>query len=116
MTMRNTSTLRLAAVGLTALMAGTWTATALAQRSYGTNVDSYCAAQGRVAPIQGDCSVCHTAKYATRVDPEWGWYLAGQASSNGWINFCGPIVAGTGRPMASSPRPRPTWGSWSARR
>ncbi len=90
--MHNTSTLRLAAVGLTALMAGTWTATALAQRSYGANVDSYCVAQGRVAPIQGDCSVCHTANYGARVDPEWGWYLAGQASSNGWINFCGSVV------------------------
>jgi hypothetical protein len=45
-----------------------------------------------VPPIQGDCSVCHTGSYGTRVDPEWAWYFNGQSSSNGWINFCGPIA------------------------
>lgn len=90
--MRNTSTPRLAALFLTAVMAGAWTPNALAQRSYGTNVDNFCVAQGTVAPIQGDCSVCHTGSYGTRVDPEWAWYLNGQSSSNGWINFCGPIA------------------------
>lgn len=90
--MRNTSTLRVAVFCLTASLAGTWTPYALAQRSYGTNVDSFCVAQGTVAPIQGDCSVCHTGSYGTRVDPEWAWYFNGQSSSNGWINFCGPIA------------------------
>ena len=40
--MRNTSTLRLTALCLTAVMAGTWTPSALAQRDYGTNVDKFC--------------------------------------------------------------------------
>ena len=92
--MRNTNTLRVAALCLTAFMAGAWTPSALAQRSYGTNVDNFCVDLPRptVAPIQGDCSVCHTGSYGTRVDPEWAWYFNGQSSSNGWINFCGPIA------------------------
>ena len=90
--MRNTSSERLAGLFLSAALAVTWTPEASAVRSYGTNVDNFCVAQGTAAPIQGDCSACHTSNTSTRVEPEWTWYLNGQVSSNGWINFCGPSV------------------------
>jgi hypothetical protein len=90
--MRNASVGRGAAASLIVLIIGAWTANAYAQRSFGTNVDNFCISQGTVAPIQGDCSVCHAGSYSASVEPEWSWYLNGQTSTNGWINFCGPIV------------------------
>ena len=90
--MRNASVGCGAAASLIVLIIGAWAANAYAQRSFGTNVDNFCISQGTVAPVQGDCSVCHNGSYSAPVEPEWTWYYNGQTSSNGWINFCGPIA------------------------
>jgi PKD repeat protein len=58
--------------------------------AYATITDEYCTSFNNTKPINGDCAKCHSATKATRVDPQWTWYLASpQGASTQMQNFCG---------------------------
>ncbi len=80
MNMYNKTILRLAAAVLPLALsfAATTGVQAKDSSSFGPAVDAYCQPRNGQRPYadQG-CALCHAASLKTRVDPEWGWYYAG---------------------------------------